>query len=137
MGLLYPFPVDSDETDHVISGNHTLLLKSYGLPYLFWGYLLGGLSVIALLSVLSWPLLTKMLSSQDSLNVTLAIFSFLVLLGTPLGFTLFFFIEFRLLKKGNTIIKSLYLLGLPLYRRSFQLRSEQPFEIEPFFGTPQ
>ena len=45
MGLLFVMPVSEKETDRVsISDNENpprKLLKSYGLPLIFWGYCLG------------------------------------------------------------------------------------------------
>ena len=41
MGLLYVFPVATDEKDFVDIQVDKITLKTYGLPYIFWGYALG------------------------------------------------------------------------------------------------
>ncbi len=52
MGLLYPFPVSSEETDFVqlqLSPQgrvSQVRVKSYGLPYIFWGYALASFTVL-------------------------------------------------------------------------------------------
>ena len=70
MGLLYLFPIQEDEGDHVSIKDSSLLLKSYGLPYLFWGYLLAGLTTLGIITLAIRGPLKKMLLYEDSLNVT-------------------------------------------------------------------
>ena len=139
MGLLYPFPVEQsgcEVDDHVTIHNSTLSLRTYGLPYLFWGYLLCLLTTIGLVALISWEPLKKMLLSQDPLNSFIAWTTLITLVATPLGFSCFFFMEFRLQKKKSSLIKSLHLCGLPLSRRHFQLRDSTAFTVEAFEGTP-
>ena len=137
MGLLYPFPLDSDqEVDHVVINEDSLLLKSYGPPYLFWGYLLALLATLVLLGLAAWRPLTRMLSSQDSLNALIAGLTLGVLVATPLLALAFFFLEFRLFKSKDILVKSLHLVGPPLWKRRFQLRVQDPFSIANFTGTP-
>ena len=193
MGLLYLFPVHEDEEDHVSIKDSSLLLKSYGLPYLFWGYLLIGLITLGIMSLAIKAPLKKMLLSKDSLNVTahtlnstknevpvvplnetarrqqatstecfphvaesekagncqdhqgggqlplnffLGALTLFTLGATAVAFTSLFFVEFRIFKKKNFLIKSLYCFWIPLKHHRFQLREGHPFEITHFCGSP-
>ena len=136
MGLLYPFPIQEDEGDHAISQDSSLLLKSYGLPYLFWGYLLAGLTILGVMAFAIRGPLKRILLSEDSLNFFLGALTLFSLGATAVGFTSLFFVEFRLFKQKDTLIKSLYCFGIPLGRRHFHLRGTRPFEITHFSGSP-
>lgn len=136
MGLLYPFPIQADEVDHVVVKDSSLLLKSYGPPYLFWGYLLAGLATLGLMTLAISGPLKKMLFSEDSLNSFLAILTLLTLVITALGFISLFFIEFRIFKRQEVLIKSLYFCGFSLHHRHFQLRATDPFYITSFSSSP-
>ena len=136
MGLLYPFPVEQDEVDHVVVKDHWLMLKSYGLPYLFWGYLLAGLAALFTMAMAIADPLKQMLQSQDGLNVWLASLSALAMVGTALGFSAPFFIEFRLCKRREHLVKALYFMGIVLFRRQFKLASPEALSVVPFRGSP-
>ncbi|MCY4643509.1 MAG: hypothetical protein OXB88_02730 [Bacteriovoracales bacterium] len=137
MGLLYPFPIDQDEEDRVVVGeDSSVLLKSYGLPYLFWGYLLAGLSVLAVLALAAKAPLEKMMGSQDPINSFLAVLVIATLIAVPLVAISFFFLEFRIHKRGQSLILTTHLFALPLRRRHFDLKDVGPLSISPFLGSP-
>lgn len=139
MGLLYPFPVEQNndlEDNHLKVSNSTLFLKTYGLPYLFWGYLTALLATLGLLAFISAPFLNKMLFDSDPLNTLIAIATLIILISTPLIFICFFFLEIRLEKKKCSLAKSLHIFGLTLSRRHFELKSAAALTIESFTGTP-
>ena len=193
MGLLYLFPIQEDEGDHVSIKDSSLLLKSYGLPYLFWGYLLAGLTTLGIITLAIRGPLKKMLLYEDSLNVTahtsnfiegkvtavpldeigrrqrgateacflhvaesdeaddcqdrqggeqlplnffLGALTLFTLGATAVAFTSLFFVEFRIFKKKNFLIKSLYCFWIPLRHHRFQLSETHPFEIIHFYGSP-
>ncbi len=46
MGLMYVFPVSEEEADFVIKKDDMLILKTYGLPYIFWIYALCSVTVV-------------------------------------------------------------------------------------------
>ncbi len=49
MGLMYVFPVSEDESDFVSKNDQVLMLKTYGLPYIFWIYAICSVAVVFLM----------------------------------------------------------------------------------------
>ncbi len=138
MGLLYPFPISSDETDHVsINSEHkTLTVKSYGLPYIFWIYLLAFLTVVGFLFVAIKTPLMSLWKIEDSINQALVMAVFLTLFGTIFGFITLFFIELRIIKKNKSLNLETRLFGIKLRNKKFSLKDENAFQITNFRASP-
>ena len=99
MGLLYLMPAKEAEVEHVKVADDHIYLKSYGLPPVFWGYLfvIYMVSFFMFLGV-KWPL-QKMISQQDPINQYIAYCVYILLIGTPIAFTFFYFYKKTFLKK--------------------------------------
>ena len=136
MGLLYPFPVSKDETDHVIEKDNTLILKSYGLPYIFWGYLLGLIILITFMMIGIYEPASKLLKTRDLINLILVYGMYITLFGTILGFLTLFFIEIRIKINGNEITKEIFVYWVKLLSRTYTVENEQSLFIENFEGSP-
>ena len=70
------------------------------------------------------------------LNFFLGALTLFTLGATAVAFTSLFFVEFRIFKKKNFLIKSLYCFWIPLRHHRFQLSETHPFEIIHFYGSP-
>jgi hypothetical protein len=140
MGLIYLFPVDLNEQDHVevVPHEQKLVLRSYGLPSLFWIYfLLGILLVIFPMIFLARPLLQRLIMGEDSLNIFIGQLTALTLIMVPVGLLVFFFYEKNLIRMGPTLITIRHkVFFVPVWKKSYQLNSNLPFEITQFKGTP-
>jgi hypothetical protein len=136
MGLLYIMPIDLDEVDRIRVNEESLLLKSYGLPLIFWGYLAAVLVVIFAMGIAILAPLQKLFETGDPLNQALVIMCALTLIGVPLGFIFLFFLEIRLEKKKDILKKSYHLLGLPFFYKKIQLDNQKPFEIVHHMDSP-
>jgi hypothetical protein len=136
MGLLYIMPIDLDEVDRVRVKEDTLILKSYGLPLIFWGYLAAVLVVIFAMGIAIVDPLLKLYQTGDSINQALVILCTLTLIGVPLGFIALFFIEYRLQKNKNLLRKSYHLFGIPFYVKKLSLSNQDSFEVIHHLDSP-
>lgn len=127
MGLLYPFPVSTSETDFVslteTEQGLRIQVKTYGLPYIFWGYALASLSVLFFLWLAVRAPLNKLRTLGDSLDLVLIHGLEALLILTPLTVLAFFFYEKRLIMQGTVLIVQHRLFGLTCYQRTIELGS--------------
>lgn len=136
MGLLYILPISEDEVDRVRILDNGIVLKSYGLPLLFWGYLAGALAVVFAMGIAIKHPLEALYHTQDPLNQALALSCAAVLLGTPLAFLSLFFYEYQLIKRPGKITKAHTLLGLPFFKKTLLHNDQHPLEIIHFMDSP-
>lgn len=136
MGLLYPFPATPEETDFIELRAQDITLRSYGLPYLFWGYAAASLAVVFFLWLAVSDSLTKLYSMGDDVDQILvrSLQIFLVLL--PTSILAFFFYEKRLRRQGPRLLIQQRLFWIPLSSRTVELRPHDPFEIRHFMDAP-
>lgn len=142
MGLMYVFPVSEEETDFVKlelspSGQASkVTLKSYGLPYIFWGYAAGAMMVVAFMFLGIREPLLKLIELGDEVDRMLghALFSFLALI--PIATFAFFFYEKRIIKEKNSLKMVYRIYGIPVFTESFQVQSNDDFWVDQFLGTP-
>ena len=93
MGLLYVFPVSLEEKDFVELRDEKITLKTYGLPYLFWGYALAILMIITFMFLAIKAPVLKLIELGDETDTMLG-YSFLAFLGSlPVFILAFFFFE--------------------------------------------
>ncbi len=135
MGLLYILPISEDEGDRLAKNPKTgaLILKSYGLPLIFWGYLLGILTIVSAMGLAIRSPLVKLYETGDILNQTLAISCLVTLISVPLGFLFFLFYEYRLEKKGPLLKKSHHLFGIKLWQTTMTV---EEFSVDHFMDSP-
>ena len=135
MGLLYILPISEDERDRLGKNPKTgaLILKSYGLPLIFWGYLLGILTITSAMGLAIRSPLIKLYETGDTINQVLALSCLTTLIAVPLGFLFFLFYEYRLEKKGAILKKSHHLFGLRLWQKTI---SVEEFLVDHFMDSP-
>lgn len=136
MGLLYPFPVSKEESDFVSEDANSITLKSYGLPYIFWGYAICVIAVVALMFVgIKGPVL-KLVSLGDETDSTLG-YALLSIIGlAPVVILSFFFYEKRIIAKKNQLILQHRLFWLPVFTEKFEVKSLDQFSIEAHIDSP-
>lgn len=136
MGLLFQMPVTENEGDRTVQTNGGLLLKSYGLPFIFWGYLMAILSVILIMFVAIKAPMLKMMESSDSLNLFLAWLVMATLVLIPVVLLTYFFYEKRIFKKDDELHVIHTLFFIPIWRRKYLLESPESFIVEHFLDSP-
>lgn len=139
MGLMYIFPVtdDANEGDRATVQDSKLILKTYGLPMIFWGYLAAALAVILIMWLASRAVILKLLSYQE--DPTLLFLGHLVqwtLILTPIVLLGFFFYEKVLTKKGKDLSLTYKIFFIPLWKKNFKLDTEAAFEVKHFMDSP-
>lgn len=95
MGLLYPLPISTDESDFVYhnSDEQVVILKSYGLPYIFWIYGLAAFIVYVFMMLGVSSTLQALLESTDQINKALAISFLVFVILLPITILGFFFYQ--------------------------------------------
>lgn len=139
MGLLFVMPIDETETDRVKieNGEHPKIhLASYGLPLIFWGYLLAILIVIFGMFLGAKDLLVKMRSGDDELNRWLALCAYSLLTLGPVGLLSLFFYEKIISKKGQELTITHRLFFLPFWKKRIRFSKELKFHVENFLDSP-
>jgi hypothetical protein len=139
MGLLYPFPVSTTETDFVsLTKNDQgvrVQVKTYGLPYIFWGYAFASLSVLFFLWLAVRAPLNKLRTLGDGLDLVLIHGLETLLILTPLTVLAFFFYEKRLIKNGAVLIVQHRLFGVPCFKRTINLATPA-FQVQHHMDAP-
>ena len=131
MGLLFPMPVSEQERDRIKKSEGKIILQSYGLPLVFWGYLIGVLIILLFLFLASKGPLSSMMASDDSINILLAssIYSLFVLI--LISIFCFYFYEKSLVKKQRSLDIIHKVFWIPVIRKHHVLASiGEPFIIE-------
>jgi len=136
MGLMYIFPNDINDTEHVILKDGTVTLRTYGLPPLFWGYGAAILTMIIILTLSIWGPLEKLLSYNDQVNnlIGYSLISFLIAL--PVTLISFFFYEKNITKNHNELTITHKLFFMKISQKNYQLLENIPFEIKHYLDTP-
>lgn len=136
MGLLFQTPVELNELDDRIQVHEdTLILRTYGLPMVFWGYL-GAIFVVLTFMVLAIkdPLL-KVLTGEDVLNQFIGYALLLILTGGPLFLLAFYFYEKEIKKKKNQLTITHKTFFIPFRKKTYTIEPES-LEIEHFLDSP-
>jgi hypothetical protein len=136
MGLLYLFPVSEDETDYVEKSDNLIIVKSYGLPLIFWGYALAIISVIAFMALASASVIQKLLSMPSSIDHSLAYLLLFTLIIIPLSLISFFFYEKKIIKTANELSLVYSLFKLPFYQKKYPLSEDHLFQITNHLDSP-
>lgn len=138
MGLMYLMPTEENESERILIDleKKKVTLKSYGLPWVFWGYLGAVLVVIfAMYLAISGPI-EKLRAGEDQINLILSYIVEGSLILTPLVLLGFFFYEKILEKNGNSITIYHRVFFLPLYKKTFQLESNDHLSVNHFMDSP-
>jgi hypothetical protein len=141
MGLMYIFPVTDNENegDRALVENQSLVLKTYGLPMIFWGYLAAALSVVLIMWLASRAVVLKLLSYTE--DATLLFLGHLVqwtLIFIPILLICFFFYEKVLTKKGQQLTVSYRLFFITVWKKTYQLSGnpEEAILVKHFMDSP-
>ncbi len=136
MGLLYVFPVSEEETDFVVRKDQTLILKTYGLPYIFWIYAICAVLVVFFMFLAIKEPILKLVSLGDETDATLG-YSLLTFVGLiPVFIFAFFFYEKRIIKKKNELGLEHRVLGIKAFSEKFLLEKDDQLEISNFIDSP-
>ncbi len=136
MGLLYPYPIDDKDQDHVKFPDNGIELSTYGLPYIFWAYLLGYLLLVGFLSFAIYEPANKLMSTPDPINKFIVYSLWGTVFGVTLGFLSLFFLHFKLYKNGKTLIKTTHIFWIPVLKKTYELKSKDSLHLNHFEGTP-
>ncbi|MGZ3787268.1 MAG: hypothetical protein ACXVLQ_02025 [Bacteriovorax sp.] len=142
MGLMYLFPVSDDEGDRteIISnasdGKKTIVLKTYGLPMIFWGYLAASLIVLASMWLASKSALEKLLSYPDPSLKALGLLVEGTLVLTPVILLGFFFYEKQIQKSGKNLKLIYKVFFIPIFSKHISLDTEDSFQVDHFMDSP-
>jgi hypothetical protein len=140
---MYIFPVDLNDLERteVIEDQKlktkTLILKTYGLPMIFWGYLSAILIVVAAMWLASSATIKKLISYQDDLSLVLIghlVQSTLILL--PLILLAFFFYEKHLKKSGNTLTMIYKIFFITVFWKTLTLDNNDALSVDHFMDSP-
>jgi hypothetical protein len=139
MGLMYIFPVtdNADEGDRASVRDSKLILKTYGLPMIFWGYLAAAFSVLLIMWLASHAVILKLLSYKE--DPTLLFLGHLVqwtLFLTPVVLLGFFFYEKVISKKGQELTLTYKIFFIPFWKKTFILSSRDSFVVNHFLDSP-
>lgn len=142
MGLMYLFPVSEEETERTeiktdaTSGNKTIVLKTYGLPMVFWSYLAASLIVLFSMWLASKATIEKLLSYEDPGLNALGYLVAATLILTPLALLGFFFYEKFMIKSGKTLKLIYRIFFIPVYSKTIQLDNTDAFYVDHFMDSP-
>ncbi len=137
---MYLFP--TEDSNEEINGGRvqiketTLTLKSYGLPMIFWAYLVAILIVIGAMALVGNSIIRTMLNYDDFTLNFLAYLVISTLIIIPLVLVSFYFYEKHLVKKENEITIIHKLFFIPIFSKTIKLDQKNAFIIEHFLDSP-
>jgi hypothetical protein len=104
MGLLFQMPVEHNELDDRITiKNDRLHIRSYGLPMIFWGYLLAILAVIFFMILAIKDPLWRAYNGEDEINKVIALCVSMILTLGPLVLLALYFYEKELILDNHSL----------------------------------
>lgn len=140
MGLMYVFPVSdniNEEGDRVeVKEDKTLYLKTFGLPFIFWGYLAAALSVLFLMYLASKAVIAKLIGYDDPMLQFLGQLVRWTLILTPVILLGFFFYEKNIIKKESSLTLVFKVFFIPVWQRKIQLKAADSLFVEHFMDSP-
>ncbi len=136
MGLMIQFPVSTEEADRIELNNNSISLKSYGLPLIFWGYLLAILTVVFAMALAVKGPIVRLYETGDTINQAIVIGASLTMFLIPAVMLCFFFYE-KVITKSNTDLRVTHkIFWIPLYTKKYTLKSPGSFEVKHFMDSP-
>ncbi|MDD4973490.1 MAG: hypothetical protein PHY93_04025 [Bacteriovorax sp.] len=140
---MYIFPTAIEESDRVevISSEtrptkKTIILKTYGLPMVFWSYLAAILVVIGSMWLASKSAIQKLLSYEDHGLQALAYLVQFTLILTPIVLLGFFFYEKQLKKTGKELQLVFKVFFIQLFSKNIILDSTDSLSVDHFMDSP-
>ena len=134
------FPVSEEEQDRIdiesTNDKKSITIKTYGLPMVFWGYLIVILVVIGAMSMAIIGPIQKLIQTGDSINIGLSYAVSATLLGLPLTLLALYFYE-KLIKKSGTEINITHkIFWIPVWSKKITLESNDSIDINHFMDSP-
>ena len=119
MGLVFVMPVSEKETDHVsiikeTGAPSTLLLKSYGLPYIFWAYIAALFITLFIMYMAIKAPLIKIGKSEDIINLLIYYSVWATFVSIPSFLLGALFYEKSFIKSGKNFVIKHKIMGLAL-----------------------
>ena len=136
MGLMYIFPNDTSDSEHVIIDNHVITLRTYGLPPIFWAYGAAILTMIIILTISVWGPLSKLLSYNDPINNLIGYSLIIFLIALPFSVIGFFFYEKNICKDQNTLSIIHKLFFIKIKTQNYDLDKELPLFTKHYLDSP-
>lgn len=135
---MYLFPTEENESEQITidTSDKTITLKSYGLPWVFWGYLAAVLVVIGAMYLAIREPLLKIKMSDDLINIKLAYLVEWTLILAPIFLLGFFLYEKILIKKNKQITIMHKVFFIPIFKKNLFFNSNEDFVIEHFLESP-
>jgi prolipoprotein diacylglyceryltransferase len=122
MGLLFQTPVEMNDLDDRIQvKEETLILRSYGLPMVFWGYLAAIFMVLFFMILAIKDPLFKVLNGEDTINKFIGYALLFILIGGPLSLLGFYFYEKEIKKKKNLLTITHKAFFIPLIKKTYTI----------------
>lgn len=130
-------PVDESEVDRLEKrSDGSVVLKSYGLPMIFWGYLAAILVVLLAMTVAIKDPLMKLYSGEDTLNSALAVVVAATMILIPVSLLLAYFFEKWITKKEKELTLSYRFFFVTFYKKHYELVSADAFSLGHFMDSP-
>lgn len=142
MGLMYMFPTEKEDSDRIefiknkSDNSDMIILKTYGLPMIFWGYLTTALVVIGTMWLASNSVIEKLLSYNDSGLTALAYLVRFTLILTPVVLIGFFFYEKQIHKNKNELILVFKVFSITLYKKKITIDKSDSLEVNHYLDSP-
>lgn len=140
---MYIFPINEvEESDRIdlitnpIDQKKTLVLKTYGLPMIFWGYLAACLTVIGAMWLAIHAVIEKILTYQDPTLIFLGLLVKYTLILSPIVLLGFFFYEKKIHKSG-LILKIVYkVFFIPIAFKTIKMDDSSALVVDHFMDSP-
>lgn len=136
MGLMYVFPVDKDESDFIYDKDGKRIIKTYGLPYIFWFYASCSIAVVFFMFLAIKAPVLKLIALGDETDGTLG-YSLLTFIGLlPVMILAFFFYEKRITSFKNELGMEHRVFGIKVFSEKFLRENNDELVVEPFLSSP-
>lgn len=138
MGLLYMFPTDKNDLDHVIENQDQskITLRSYGLPPIFWFYALASLSVLFLLYLAVSAPLDKIGTLGSEIDYALMIIVKITFIFLPIITLAYFFYEKNLIASNGKLEIVQKIFFMKFRSQAYDLSKSPKVYIRHFIDSP-
>ena len=136
MGLLYLFPENTDDKLYATEKDGGLFISTYGLPPIFWFYLLAALLTLGFLSLAVWSPLMSVLKGDDQINFFIGVCLLGLIIGLPIITFGFFFYRKEIFKKNLDLTITHRVFGIKVLKKKYKLKEEKMFKVEHLLESP-
>lgn len=134
---MYLFPTQEGESDHIKkTASGQTIIRTYGLPMVFWGYLLAILGLIVIMFLAIKAPVEKLMATDDQINWWLGFSVYALLALIPSTLLVLYFYEKKLSKKDNLLTITHRIFYIPFMSKKVVLRPSEPFEVSHHLDSP-